>query len=324
MLLADIEEKGLTLTADEHDFLIDTDDEGEIPETNMVFMATLEKDDAYEVSVEEATPSYNTDAENNDAFINRLLNGDIPTTSQVNDINIFSITPTNDFESRKEVGRTDVGHRHRTRVNVKGDRLSSLPDDVIHRILSLICTKHAIRTSVLSSKWRFMWTLMPCLDFSRRDGLTICHPQLSNLTLENGDWSSEVVNVDAPQLKNLTITKSYGKYLINAPQLVNLLFKGYSPLLYSANGFHFLEKAHACIYYLNYTYAPKFAPSVISLLQQLCHVKFLTLNMELVEVVTDHGKQHAAFCASEQKPQHQSPFQVAVHGGLQIPHLFYS
>ncbi|PWA71195.1 F-box domain, Leucine-rich repeat domain, L domain-like protein [Artemisia annua] len=54
----------------------------------------------------------------------------------------------------------------RVRMNVEGDRLSSLPDDLIQKIFSLIGTKHAVQTSVLSYKWRFMWTSMACLDFS--------------------------------------------------------------------------------------------------------------------------------------------------------------
>ncbi|KAJ0685760.1 putative F-box domain, leucine-rich repeat domain superfamily, F-box-like domain superfamily [Helianthus annuus] len=54
----------------------------------------------------------------------------------------------------------------RKRVNVEGDRLSSLPDDLIHKILSFVRTKHAVQTSVLSSRWRYIWTSIPCLNFS--------------------------------------------------------------------------------------------------------------------------------------------------------------
>ncbi|KAI3713664.1 hypothetical protein L1987_72247 [Smallanthus sonchifolius] len=39
-------------------------------------------------------------------------------------------------------------------MNVEGDRLSSLPDDLIHKILSFIGIKHAVESSVLSSRWR--------------------------------------------------------------------------------------------------------------------------------------------------------------------------
>lgn len=46
------------------------------------------------------------------------------------------------------------------------DRLSSLPDDVIHKILSSMNIRDVIKTSVLSSRWRYIWTSMPHLDFS--------------------------------------------------------------------------------------------------------------------------------------------------------------
>lgn len=50
-------------------------------------------------------------------------------------------------------------------LNIEVHRLSSLPDDLIHKRLSLIGLKHAIETSVLSSRWTSIWTLMPYLDF---------------------------------------------------------------------------------------------------------------------------------------------------------------
>ncbi|MFS8019369.1 putative F-box domain, leucine-rich repeat domain superfamily, F-box-like domain superfamily [Helianthus anomalus] len=63
--------------------------------------------------------------------------------------------------------------RGKIRMNMEGDRLSSLPDDLILKILSFIDTKHAIRTSVLSSRWRYIWTSTPRLDFSTRDFRTL-------------------------------------------------------------------------------------------------------------------------------------------------------
>ncbi|KAJ0633869.1 putative F-box domain, FBD domain, leucine-rich repeat domain superfamily [Helianthus annuus] len=45
------------------------------------------------------------------------------------------------------------------------DRLSGLPEDIISHILSLIATKFAVRTSVLSKRWRYSWKLVTNLDF---------------------------------------------------------------------------------------------------------------------------------------------------------------
>nr|XP_043614429.1 FBD-associated F-box protein At2g26860-like [Erigeron canadensis]XP_043614430.1 FBD-associated F-box protein At2g26860-like [Erigeron canadensis] len=57
------------------------------------------------------------------------------------------------------------GHDQK-RMNVQDDRLSNLPDDLIHKILSYISTKESIGTSFLASRWRFMWTSLPYLSFS--------------------------------------------------------------------------------------------------------------------------------------------------------------
>ncbi|KAJ0427722.1 putative F-box domain, leucine-rich repeat domain superfamily, F-box-like domain superfamily [Helianthus annuus] len=61
----------------------------------------------------------------------------------------------------------DSGHG-KTRAKVEGDRLSNLPDDVIHKILSFIGIKQAVETSALSSRWRYVWTSMPYLNFSSK------------------------------------------------------------------------------------------------------------------------------------------------------------
>ncbi|XP_061370313.1 putative FBD-associated F-box protein At5g22720 [Gastrolobium bilobum] len=48
------------------------------------------------------------------------------------------------------------------------DRLGEMPDCVIHHILSFMETKDAIRTCVLSKRWRYLWTSIPCLNFSSK------------------------------------------------------------------------------------------------------------------------------------------------------------
>jgi hypothetical protein len=292
------------------------------------------------------------------------------------------------------------------RMNDEIDRLSNLPDDLIHRILSFVGIKCAIKLSALSSRWRYIWTSMPYLDFSvknfggsislskfvtnflsRRNNLVevvsiklhsyrdfssrslrqivsyasshniqqldivyflsdsikfpltlirseslkhlsfkkepetwyskdskrsvlalmstlelpalatlylhdttlccdgnadinsdtniglfskctnlktltlksckvtglnrlnICHPLLYNLTVEDVQGSFNVVNVVAPQLKNLTIDNGLKKYqyLISAPGLVSLLYKGHHCLDLSTDGIHLLEKADLCV-----------------------------------------------------------------------------
>ncbi|WOH10738.1 hypothetical protein DCAR_0730208 [Daucus carota subsp. sativus] len=45
------------------------------------------------------------------------------------------------------------------------DRLSRLPDELIHKILSFVDAKQAVETSILSRRWQLIWTTLPFLSF---------------------------------------------------------------------------------------------------------------------------------------------------------------
>ncbi|GKC48379.1 F-box domain containing protein [Tanacetum coccineum] len=334
--------------------------------------------------------------------------------------------------------------RGKTRMNVQGDRLSNLPDDLIHRILSFVGIKLAVQTSALSSRWRYLWTSLPRLDFSSEDfktlpkfsnfvthvlscrnnqtemssaklsfrgkasqvfvkrilnyafshnvkqltvswvpdrsavgfplslfssqslehltikaglsygysvtlastweltslttlhleyikfndevtakdtgifskcanlkklvlryctmtrpnGVDICHPGLSDLTLEHGPYSDSknVINVAAPQLKNLTVRSWQGLHLISAPELVSLRFEGrqYQWLKFSSYELCSLENVDLCIL-VGGLYEPNKpepnkpdAHSIFDLLQQLHIINYLTLNVEMFQFGAQH------------------------------------
>ncbi|KAF5753739.1 putative leucine-rich repeat domain superfamily, F-box-like domain superfamily [Helianthus annuus] len=115
-------------------------------------------------------------------------------------------------------------------------------------------------------------------------GLSICLPLLSNLTLEDVCGGSvNVFNIVAPQLKNLNIRGVFTQdhqYLISAPDLAFLLYEGLENLSLSTHGFLSLEKADICVSY------PHDARQVLRLLQLLHNVKSLTLNLEIVELLS--------------------------------------
>ncbi|CAL5067945.1 unnamed protein product [Urochloa decumbens] len=49
------------------------------------------------------------------------------------------------------------------------DRLSALPDDLLHAILSSLKARQVVQTSVLSRRWRSLWRSVPCLDVDQDD-----------------------------------------------------------------------------------------------------------------------------------------------------------
>ncbi|CAI0408495.1 unnamed protein product [Linum tenue] len=48
------------------------------------------------------------------------------------------------------------------------DRLSDLPDSILHSILSFLDSKSSVQTSILSRTWRCLWKAVPALNFNRR------------------------------------------------------------------------------------------------------------------------------------------------------------
>ncbi|CAI9117695.1 OLC1v1019146C1 [Oldenlandia corymbosa var. corymbosa] len=52
------------------------------------------------------------------------------------------------------------------------DRISELPDEILICILSLVTLKEAGRTSILSKRWKHVWTYVPDLDFNEHSNVS--------------------------------------------------------------------------------------------------------------------------------------------------------
>ncbi|KAI8566614.1 hypothetical protein RHMOL_Rhmol02G0054500 [Rhododendron molle] len=75
------------------------------------------------------------------------------------------------------------------KVNKAKDRISNIPKNLIGHILSFLPTKYAVRTGILSTKWKWMWTSISNLDFDDEINLHIDrhddHRQMSFLKFIN-------------------------------------------------------------------------------------------------------------------------------------------
>ncbi|KAI3699061.1 hypothetical protein L2E82_43065 [Cichorium intybus] len=79
----------------------------------------------------------------------------------------------------------------------EGDRLSRLSDDVLHNIFCYISIKDAIRTSVLSSRWRYVWISLPYLNFENLDRWSSISKFISNVLFHrNNQIQVSSVNLD--------------------------------------------------------------------------------------------------------------------------------
>ncbi|GAU51036.1 hypothetical protein TSUD_411710 [Trifolium subterraneum] len=63
--------------------------------------------------------------------------------------------------------------RHRHNKEKNEDRLSALPDDALHHILSFSDAKLAVQSSILSKRWKNLWKSLPTLKLTSKQFTTL-------------------------------------------------------------------------------------------------------------------------------------------------------
>ncbi|KAH7845144.1 hypothetical protein Vadar_017556 [Vaccinium darrowii] len=85
-------------------------------------------------------------------------------------------------------------------VGEGNDIISSLPENVLHHILSFLSTKDAIRTSILSTKWEYLWTSIANIDLQEK------YPLYGKKDWSFLDFVERVLSLhDASDIKSLRI-----------------------------------------------------------------------------------------------------------------------
>ncbi|CAG7865441.1 unnamed protein product [Brassica rapa] len=78
------------------------------------------------------------------------------------------------------------------RIEVLEDKISALPDDLLVQILLLVPTKDAVATMILSKRWRYIWTMVPKLDYLNDHELGPRCPV--DVNVDVGKWIEKAVN----------------------------------------------------------------------------------------------------------------------------------
>jgi len=60
------------------------------------------------------------------------------------------------------------------------DRLSALPDSLLHAIMSFLKARQAVQTCVLTTRWRHLWRSLPCLDIDQDEFRAAPKPSNNN------------------------------------------------------------------------------------------------------------------------------------------------
>ncbi|XP_027368597.1 putative F-box/FBD/LRR-repeat protein At1g78760 [Abrus precatorius] len=131
-------------------------------------------------------------------------------------------------QSNRRNNNNNKNQKEKKRRTVKEDRLSNLPDEVIHSILSFVDATTAVQTSVLSKRWKHLWTSVPVLnlydDFFDDPSLFQCFVQQF---LAHRDASAKVQGLSfacQAELNDGNMVDSIIDYVTQTPVSTNIKF----------------------------------------------------------------------------------------------------
>jgi hypothetical protein len=96
------------------------------------------------------------------------------------------------------------------------DNLSQIPDSVLLHILSFLETKEAIRTSILSKRWKHLWKYLPTLTLNGRSfNYSKGFAKFVNRILSNRDSSTALQSLEFHNFGYNNLLKRISKYAVS-------------------------------------------------------------------------------------------------------------
>ncbi|KAJ3687055.1 hypothetical protein LUZ61_016219 [Rhynchospora tenuis] len=119
------------------------------------------------------------------------------------------------------------------------DRLSKLPDEILHRIMSFMKVRHTVQTCILSKRWKNLWRQLPYLNFNRLDFRNCCqfdcfvdsflkHRGTSGIETFHLDWESFNVGEATKSWINYVFTSEHLRYYpveLGCPRLEEMVME---------------------------------------------------------------------------------------------------
>lgn len=110
--------------------------------------------------------------------------------------------------------------------NEEEDRISRLPDDLLHRILKFVDTKLGVQTSALSKRWKFVWTTLPFLKFEWDQRYSAANiSNLSRHVLNHRNHQSQISSLEIAFLPTGLIVKFIEYAISHHVQCLNVQFR---------------------------------------------------------------------------------------------------
>ncbi|CAN8325076.1 unnamed protein product [Cochlearia groenlandica] len=95
-------------------------------------------------------------------------------------------------KGRRRCRRRKPSHQ-KIKIKEDSDFINNMPDEILHRIISFVPTDLAMRSCVLSKRWRHVWSDSPCLD-------------MNLITLKPGAMNQTLISYKAPTIESFHLS----------------------------------------------------------------------------------------------------------------------